>query len=108
MEGQVLYPPQPDAARASEEQLKEMKEFKMWQEAVEGEMLHNRTTSQALKRVAKAQASKMEAAARRLATAKWISWLNDGPAAVLGRQHKMTRNAIGWTPNATATEAEQE
>ncbi len=42
-------------------------------------------------------AAVVEDAAGRLALAKWRSWLQEGPSKGLGRQHKYTRNAIGWT-----------
>ena len=56
-----------------------------------------------LERVARMQAESQEAEASRMARARWISWLNDGPSAGLGRQHKMSRVAIGWVPTAIAS-----
>ena len=32
----------------------------------------------------------------------WISWLHGGPSAGLGRQHRMTRIALGWIPSPVA------
>ena len=32
----------------------------------------------------------------------WVSWLHNGPAAGLGRQHRMTRVAHGWIPAPVA------
>ena len=31
--------------------------------------------------------------------ADWVSWLQEGPARGLGRQHKMSRTAQGWIPS---------
>ena len=42
-----------------------------------------------------------EAEADRASTARFLSWLHEGPAAGLGRQHKLPRVATGWIPSRT-------
>ena len=50
--------------------------------------------------------SKIAEAARkydaRQSTRSWLSWLHEGPAAGLGRQHQMSRVAGGWIPSRVA------
>ncbi|HUU62073.1 MAG TPA: reverse transcriptase domain-containing protein, partial [Acidimicrobiia bacterium] len=55
-----------------------------------------------LRRVATVEADKAEAAADIKAAKAWHDWLHEGPAAGLGRQHKMSRSATGWIPTQTA------
>ena len=38
----------------------------------------------------------------RQSTRRWLSWLREGPAAGLGRQHQMSRVAGGWIPSRAA------
>ena len=38
----------------------------------------------------------------RQSTRRWLSWLHEGPAAGLGRQHQMSRVAGGWIPSRAA------
>ena len=47
-------------------------------------------------RLARAAAEGDIAARRR----SWLSWLHEGPAAGIGRQHRMSRVAGGWIPSA--------
>ena len=53
--------------------------------------------------MAVANAEKEERAAQRIAMAKWVSWIRDGPAHGLRRQHRFTRNVVGWVPAEKST-----
>ena len=50
--------------------------------------------------------SKIAEAARlydaKQSTRSWLTWLHEGPAAGLGRQHQMSRVAGGWIPSRAA------
>ena len=66
-------------------------------------MLDNTNWVEMLEDVARTQAGREEEAARKMQNSKWLAWLHDGRAAGLGRQHRMTRTAIGWNPIADAS-----
>ena len=57
----------------------------------------------ALKKAAMSNADKEEAAAQYVATKKWETWIHEGPASGLKRQHQFSRNATGWTPTKRST-----
>lgn len=65
-------------------------------------MLQVESIAAELERIACVQAEAEEAAARRLANAKWLTWLHEGPGDGIGRQHKMTRTSTGWIETAIA------
>ena len=46
---------------------------------------------------------KKERAAQQISMAKWISWIREGPAYGLRRQHRFTRNVVGWVPTEKST-----
>ena len=48
-------------------------------------------------------AEKEERAAQRIAMAKWVSWIREGPAHGLRRQHRFTRNVAGRVPTEKST-----
>ena len=56
--------------------------------------------SRAVSKIAEA-AKKYDA---RQSTRRWLSWLHEGPAAGLGRQHHLSRVTGGWIPSRAATE----
>eukprot|EP00973_Karenia_brevis_P071886 9989004-Karenia_brevis.AAC.1 len=59
---------------------------------------------EALHSCAQQHALRVEEAAYRSRAAGWCSWLHEGPARGLGRQHRFSRNALGWQPVAEAVE----
>jgi hypothetical protein len=77
-----------------------MDKFQKWRVQVTRQMLDIPQWVQMLEDVARRQAESEEEAARKMQNAKWLSWLHDGPAAGLGRQHLISRSAIGWNPTA--------
>ena len=44
-------------------------------------------------------AANAEAQADHASTSTFLNWLHEGPAAGLGRQHKLSRVATGWIPS---------
>ena len=44
-------------------------------------------------------AERAEEQAHHAASARFLDWLNEGPAAGLGQQHKLSRTATGWIPS---------
>jgi hypothetical protein len=61
-------------------------------------MLVDRVCVACLRFFARAQAEWHAAADQKRATDSWKSWLHEGPAAGLKRQHHMSRIAAGWVP----------
>ena len=53
--------------------------------------------------MANASAEKEERAAQHIHMMKWISWIREGPAHGLRRQHRFTRNVAGWAPTEKST-----
>ena len=66
-----------------------------WREAITLSMMQQEAVSLMLEEVATRQAEREEAAASKAITLKWVSWLHEGPAAGLGRQHRMSKVAQG-------------
>ena len=87
---------------ATEPQKVAMKAFADWKKTITLDMLKHEAVAMMLEEVAKKQADNEEAAAGKAATLKWASWMHEGPAAGLGRQHKMSKVAQGWAPTAIA------
>ena len=83
-------------------------EFRSWQDRVQPAMLCYRHWVKALLAVTEAKrddcASDQQQAARRA----WTMWLQEGPAAGLGRQHRMSRTAVGWVASATLRDDRQQ
>ena len=73
--------------------------FRWWIRNLEHRVLYSIHAVAQLSRTAE-DARKYDA---RQSTRKWLSWLHEGPAAGLGRQHQMPRVAGGWIPSRTAT-----
>ena len=95
--------PQPREALATKPQKEEMKVFGDWRKAVTLSMLKEDSVAAMFEEVAVKQAEKEEAASSKAATVTWVSWLHEGPAAGLGRQHQMSKVAQGWMPTAMAS-----
>ena len=77
----------------------EADEFRRWQRRITPAMLCHQHWIRALSEVAGHKAKALAQRARNSSRNAWISWLQEGPAAGLGRQHRMSRTAIGWIPN---------
>ena len=58
-------------------------------------MLQQDSIAVMFEEVATKQVEKEEPAASKAATLKWVSWLHEGPAVGLGRQHRMSKVAQG-------------
>lgn len=54
-------------------------------------------------RVAIKQAESEERAARAASLAQWMSWLHEGPANGLRRQHRFSRLPTGWMQSAESS-----
>jgi len=52
-------------------------------------------------------AEQAEEQANRAATNNFMAWLSDGPAAGLGRHHKLSRAATGWITSRTGADDDQ-
>ena len=100
--------PQPDPALATQPQLEAMQCFKAWQKALTRGQLLMRCWVEVLGEVATKQAEAEERAAATAAVVKWSSWLREGPANGLRRQHQHTRVATGWTQAAVSKGEETE
>ena len=95
--------PQPMLALATEPQKAAMNAFADWKGKITLDMLRHEAVATMLEEVASKQADKEKAAAGKAATLKRVSWMHEGPAVGLGRQHKMSKVAQGWAPLATAS-----
>jgi hypothetical protein len=78
-----------------------MVDFGVWNKAITMTQLGNEHVVRMLRDAALQMAVKAEAQADAAATANFRSWLNDGPARGLGRQHKFSRTRVGWIPSPT-------
>ena len=67
-------------------------------------MVAHAATTHALRQIAAKTADRLEEEASRRAHLKLVKWMQEGPAAGLGRQHKMSRVATGWIPNCPKRE----
>ena len=85
--------PKPLEVLATEPQKAAMRAFTVWRGKLTLNMLRLEAVAAMLQEVASKQADIEEAAAGKAATLKWVSWLHEGPATGLGRQHKMSKVA---------------
>ena len=74
-------------------------QFRRWQRWITPAMLKHQHWVHALRQVASHKTSTLMQNARDSSRNSWTSWLQEGPASGLGRQHRMSRTAIGWIPN---------
>ena len=70
--------------------------FTRWRQCLSWSALQNNTWVQAFRKVATTEASAAELKAGRLAAEKFTSWISEGPANGLKRQHMFARCATGW------------
>jgi hypothetical protein len=73
--------------------------FKRWIDAVRLCDFQDKVKVHLLCRSAKAIAAVAHQHDDQAARVAWTSWLQEGPAKGLGRQHKMSRVAHGWIPS---------
>ena len=95
--------PPPDQYKATPQQLESFGNFQTWQKAITEGLLGNETWVRALRGMAVANAEKEERAAQQISIMKWVTWIREGPAHGLRRQHRFTRNAGGWSPTEKST-----
>ena len=84
----------------------EARVFCVWTDSIVPWMLTDRVQVAGLRCHAHAMARRGADADRRRATASWLSWLEEGPAAGLARQHRLSRVAAGWVPAKVGPVAE--
>ena len=80
------------------EELQRAEMFEQWNAIITIHSLRSEVWVKALTGVAEQE---LDIAARRAETASrtnYQDWLNGGPAQGLGRQHRMSRTAVGWVP----------
>ena len=70
--------------------------FSRWQRHITIDMIESQVMVTALTDVAVCMSDKMMQKTQLASRASWVSWVNDGPASGLRRQHRMSRVAIGW------------
>ena len=73
--------------------------FQQWQCSVTSTALQSQHWATMLLEVATSMAQRHTDADVHRSRASWITWLNDGPAAGLRKQHAMSRVAVGWIPS---------
>ena len=84
--------PPPDRYMATPQQMESFTRFLAWQEAISEQLLKQRAWVFSLRSMAVANAEKEERAAQHIAVMKWVTWIREGPALGLRRQHRFTRN----------------
>ena len=73
-------------------------QLEAWLGLLTDELLQSSSWVRSMCCVADEAVQRAEAEAARAARLAWSSWLADGPAKGLRRQHRMSRTAIGWVP----------
>ena len=72
--------------------------FRAWMRLISSEALQSRSWTTAFEQTALQFADRAERAAAKASLAKWRDSLTEGSTCGLGKQHRFTRNALGWTP----------
>ena len=80
---------------------REERMFIAWQQHLTNDMLQSVEVVNALSEVAVNMSQTLVHEEQLTSRANWISWVNDGPSAGIGRQHRMSRVAIGWVQSKT-------
>ena len=73
--------------------------FERWLQIARSSFLQLEFLNRALLYSSERAAEAATALAKRDSLANWQSWLEDGPAQGLRRQHQLTRVATGWNPS---------
>ena len=63
-------------------------------------MLSHQLWTHMIRKTADEMVRTLESEINARSRAEWESWLGEGPAKGLSRQHKMSRTATGWIPSA--------
>ncbi len=82
----------------SEEDTTRRTQFVNWRSGITRAAFSSRPFVLALADAAGRNADDFTRRSKALASKAWASWLHDGPAAGLRRQHRMSRIATGWVP----------
>ena len=91
------------AAAAYAVELKQSMVFKRWKEIMTIHSLRSEFWVGALATVAEQESTTAARRAEAAARTNYQDWLNGGPALGLGRQHRMSRTALGWVPTRVGT-----
>lgn len=70
------------------------------------EALNSEFWTKAFQKVTLKMAEQAESKAGRFTSEAFSSWLQDGPAKGLRRQHLLSRTAVGWAPTTVEAGAE--
>ena len=76
--------------------------FESWRSLITPRALASPPAVSFLHATAVAAAAAAEQSSLRHRRAAWSSWLHEGPSKGLGRQHRLSRCALGWIPSAAA------
>ena len=83
-------------------QSSEAASFETWLSLLHHDMLLCQSWVDSLHETAKVAAAQAEAESVKVARMAWRSWLTEGPAKGLRRQHRMSRTSVGWMPAPVA------
>ena len=97
------FPPYP-----TPEVYKEMVAFKVWRDFLTPAIIGNKIWVNCFAASALKIAEAAEAQADHASTARFLNWLHEGPAAGLGRQHKLSRVATGWIAARTGNDHDEQ
>lgn len=90
-----------------DEELAEAKEaFSKWHSKLRFERFRDRSEAASTAEFADSKATAEEKAATARSFRRHVKWLQSDPANGLGRQHKMTRTAVGWIPSRQGIDGE--
>ena len=73
-------------------------QFIKWRSTLSTSMLQNHLWTQMIRKVAGEMVSTLETEINDRSRADWETWIAEGPARGLSRQHKMSKTATGWIP----------
>ena len=91
--------PRPDFAAATEAQAAAFAEFEAWRIVIGRTYLSDEWVD-IFRRIALDKAKQQEAQAQRAQLLAWQSWMHDGPAGGLRKQHQFTKVKGGWVEAA--------
>ena len=80
------------------EELRQSKCFKIWRATITIQSLRSEFWVLALATVAEHESTTAARRAEAASRERYKTWLKSGPAMGLGRQHRMSRTAVGWVP----------
>ena len=95
--------PAPRNVLANEQQRHSFDLFRRWKAVITKSMLNKDVWVELLQKMAMENAEREERAAQHASIVKWESWIHEGPANGLRRQHRYSRTTNGWIPTLKAT-----